>query len=335
MTNAISLKAYLLALGTVAVLAVGALSFSAMFAHAEAGPAVSTKTTTASNAVVTSAPIGSAVFEVASVASSTASSTPTGTVTFSTFNNLTCSGAPAVQSGVALVAGAATSSANLVTAAGLSYLVNYNGDASNTPSVSSCAIVTPTSAAVSITNALSATSVLAGSSVTAQAALSGNTANASGTVAYNVYTNNTCTAATTSPAPVTVINGIVPASPAIAFHQAGTYFVKAVYSGDTSNSAAASSCGMLTVNASAATTTVGDDHKGHKHDDDEDIATSTSNVHQDNDNDNDDDDGNDGQGNSEHEFHLPNLHANFHAFLKGESGKHEGDKGDDNEQGDD
>jgi hypothetical protein len=253
-SNAISLRTYLLALGTVGVLVAGAIGFSALFAHANTGPAITATVTNASNAVVTSAPIGSTVVVGASVASSTASSTPTGSVNFSLFNNLSCSGTPTVQSNVALVGGMASSSATPMTASGLSFLINYNGDASNTPSVSQCAVVTPTSAAVTVTNALSATSVVAGSSVTGQATLGGNTANAGGTVAYNVFTNNSCTLATTSPASVTVTNGVVPASAALAFNQAGTYFWHAVYSGDANNSAATSSCGALTVNAVAPTT---------------------------------------------------------------------------------
>ncbi len=249
-----SLKAYVLAFGTIAVLAVGAVSASALFAHASTGPTVNTATTNASNAVVTSAVIGTNVTEGASVASSTASTVPTGTVTFSTFANQSCTGTPTVQSGVALVNGMASSSQVTVGNTGLSYIVNYNGDGSNLPSVSSCTVVTPASAAVTVTNALSATSVNAGSSVTSHATLSNNTSTATGTVAYNVYTNNTCTIATTSPASVTVTNGVVPASAALTFNQAGTYYWQAVYSGDNANSAATSSCGTaLTVVAPTVT----------------------------------------------------------------------------------
>jgi hypothetical protein len=250
--NALSLKSYALAVGTVVVLVAAAIGLSALFVHADTGPTVTASVTNSSNAVVTSAPIGSSVIAGATVAS-TSAQVPTGTVSFSSFDNLSCSGTPTVQSGVALVNGMASSSATAMTASGLSYVINYNGDANNTASVSSCKVVTPTSAVVTLANSLSATSVNAGSSITAQATLAGNTANAGGSVAYNVYTNSACTVATTSPASVTVISGIVPASAAIAFNQAGTYYWQSVYSGDANNTAATSSCGALTVVSTTVT----------------------------------------------------------------------------------
>ncbi len=246
-------RKYLLAVGAVAVLAIGALGFSTLFAHAAVGPVVTNTTTNASNAVVTSAAIGTNVTLGASVASTTSSTVPTGTVTFSSYNNLLCTGTPTVQSGVALVNGMASSSATAMTNTGLSYVVNYNGDANNVPSVSGCTAVMPTSAAVSVATGLSSSNVTVGSSITANATLSGVTAAATGTVAYSMYTNNTCTTATTSPASVVVASGIVPTSNAIT---PGTYYLRAVYSGDQYNAAATSSCGssVLTVNAVAPTT---------------------------------------------------------------------------------
>jgi hypothetical protein len=236
-----------MALAAVAVVALGAVGFSALFANAAAGPVVTTTTTNNANVVVTSAVIGTNVIEGAAVSSSTSSTLPTGTVTFNTYANLTCSGTATVQSGVNLVNGMASSSAFVMTSAGLSYIVNYNGDATNTPSVSSCTVVTPRSATVSITNNLSATSVNAGSTVTNHATLSGNTAAATGTVAYNVYTNNTCTLSTTSAATVLVTNGTVPTSAPVVFNQAGNFYWQSVYSGDNANAGATSACTLLTV----------------------------------------------------------------------------------------
>ncbi len=249
-------RKYLLAAGAVALLAIGALSLSALFAHAAAGPVVTNVTTNASNAVVTSAAIGSTVTLGASVASTTSSTVPTGTVTFSSYQNLACTGTPTVQSGVALTNGMASSSAIVIPATGLSYIVNYNGDANNVPSVSGCTTVAPTSASVSVSTGLSSNNVTVGSSITANATLSGVTAAATGTVAYNFYTNNACTSATTSPASVVVASGNVPTSNAVTFNTPGTYYVRAVYSGDQYNAAATSSCGssVLTVNAVAPTT---------------------------------------------------------------------------------
>jgi hypothetical protein len=254
-TTAPNVRKYLLAIGAVAILAIGAVGFSALFAHADSGPTVNTVTTNSANAVVTSAVIGTNIFEGAKIASSTSANVPTGTVTYTTFANQSCTGTPTVQSGVGLVNGMASSSANTVTNAGLSYIINYNGDGANLPSVSSCTVVTPTSAAVTVTNALSASSVNTGSSVTSHATLSNNTSVATGTVAYHLYTDNACTLATTSPASVTVVNGVVPTSAAVTFNQAGTYYWQAVYSGDNANAAATSSCtgSILTVAAPTVT----------------------------------------------------------------------------------
>jgi hypothetical protein len=141
-------RKYVLAVGAVAVLAIGALSFSALFASAAVGPTVNTSTTNANNATVTSAVIGTTVKAGAIVASTTSSTVPTGTVTFSSYANQSCTGSATVQSGVALGNGMASSSNITVTNAGVSYIVNYNGDANNLPSVSTCAHVATTSVPV-------------------------------------------------------------------------------------------------------------------------------------------------------------------------------------------
>ena len=75
-----------------------------------------------------------------------------------------------------------------------------------------------------------------GSVVHDTAALVGATADAGGTVTYKLYTNNTCTTLSTTPAlnsTVNVTNGSVPDSTAVTFTTAGNFWFQATYSGDT------------------------------------------------------------------------------------------------------
>lgn len=227
------------ALAAAAVVIVG---YAALVARADSAPAITNAIQNGSNATVASAPIGSSVHDLVTVASSTSSTTPTGTVDFNLFPNTSCSGTPATQSAVTLVNGSAQSATTTVPATGLSYTVHYSGDASTTAANSGCQALTATAASVSLGTNLSTSTVLAGSSVYDTATLSGNTADATGTVAYTVYTNNLCTAGAQSAGTKTVSNGSVPNSNALVFNAAGTYFWQAVYSGDQHNAAATSAC---------------------------------------------------------------------------------------------
>ena len=245
---------------SVAGLAVGGCLAIASFAHADAGPSVTVAVHNGSNAVVTSAPIGTALSASTTVATSTSSIAPTGTVNFNLFANTTCAGIPTTQSGVALVNATAQSATTTMPASGLSYTVNYSGDASNTASVSQCVIVTPTSANVTIATTLSTTTaVLTGSSIFDHATLSGVTSAASGTVSYKVYTDNACTQNAQNAGTVTVASGVVPNSSTFLFTTAGTYYWQAVYSGDSQNAAATSTCGseVLTVTTTPVTPPAG------------------------------------------------------------------------------
>jgi hypothetical protein len=228
--------------------------FAATLARADAAPTMTVAILNAGNATTTSAQIGSLVYASVNVASSTSSTIPSGTVNFNLYANTACSGAAAVQSDVALANGFAQSNLIPVPSSGLSYLINYNGDASNTPSSSTCVALTATASTTLLSTTLSTTSALAGSSVFDSATLAGITSNASGTLVYNIYSDNACSALTQSAGAVAVTNGIVSNSSTIVFNTPNTYYWQAVYSGDTNNLAATSSCGseILTV---AATTT--------------------------------------------------------------------------------
>ena len=94
----------------------------------------------------------------------------------------------------------------------------------------------------SIGTTLSATSVDVGSTVHDSATLSGATADAGGTVTYTVYSNSACTQGARAAGTVTVTNGNVPDSNGLAFNSVGTFYWQAVYSGDTKNNGATSTC---------------------------------------------------------------------------------------------
>ena len=244
-------------------LSVVAVFSGAFLAHADTPPTLTTTVVNGSNAIVTSAPIGTPVQATAVVASSTTSVAPAGTVDFNFYNNLTCSGTPTTQAGVALVAATAQSSTaqsstTTVPASGLSYLVNYNSsDASNASVAGTCVAVTPISPNTGITTALSTTtSVHAGSTINDTATLINATTNATGTVTYTVYTNNVCTTGAQSAGAVTVGNALVPNSNSVLFEFPGAYYWQAVYSGDQNNIAATSTCGSEALNVVATTSPV-------------------------------------------------------------------------------
>ena len=62
-------RTYVLTLASVAMLAVAVFGLSALFARADTGPTITTTVTNGSNAVVTSAPIGTSLTAGATIAS--------------------------------------------------------------------------------------------------------------------------------------------------------------------------------------------------------------------------------------------------------------------------
>lgn len=217
--------------------------FAATLVRADVAPVLTTVVHNSSHSTTTAAQIGTSVHANVVVASSTSATSPTGTVDVSLYNNTSCVGTPTIQSAVALTHGIAESAAAILPAGGLSYKVHYNGDASTTAADGSCAAITATASSVTLNTALSTTtSVLAGSTINDTATLGNATADATGTVAYTVYTNNVCSTGAQSAGTKTVANALVPNSDAVLFNTAGTYYWQAVYSGDQHNSPATSSC---------------------------------------------------------------------------------------------
>ena len=259
-TNSIKRSTAALAVFATGAVLVGAgLFMFALQAQADTPPSVTTTIKNTSNTAITSAPIGSVVYASVVVASSSASTSPQGSVNFSVFNNTSCTGTPSVQASTTLVATSiASSTANSATttlgAAGLSYKVHYNGDQNNVATDGQCVALTPTSATVSIATTLSTTSAQAGILVHDSATLANITSNASGTVAYSIYGSPSCVSPLTTAGVKSVTSGVVPNSDPVLFNTPGTYYWQAVYSGDSQNSAATSSCQSEILTIIATTT---------------------------------------------------------------------------------
>ena len=97
-------------------------------------------------------------------------------------------------------------------------------------------------------------SIMAGTAVHDTAIISGSSGVYTGTVTYSVFTGSTCGGTgTIVGGPVTVINGVAPNSAPQTFDTPGSFSWNAVYSGDSGNSPATSSCEPLTVNKASPT----------------------------------------------------------------------------------
>lgn len=189
-----------------------------------------------------------------------------GTVTYSLYVvvGIICTGSALGTSTVTVTNGNVPSSKNFVlnNVGSYGFVAVYSGDANNGMVTGTCEPFTVGQATPSISTLLILpTTILASQSVTDSSTLSGKTTNAGGTVTYTLYTDNICTSAATTPNPVavnpvtvTVTNGLVPTA-SFTIDQAGTYYIHAVYGGDTNNAASSpSSCeGAITVNKASPT----------------------------------------------------------------------------------
>lgn len=240
--------------GAVIAVPVLALIFAAYLASAETAPVITTVIRNTSNATTTSAAIGSIVHAEVRVSSTTAP-IATSTVDFLVYPNLTCADSPTVQNNVELANGIATSTNSTVGVAGLSYKVHYDGETNVHPAADGdCTAVTATGPNTSIQTTLSTTSIAVLSSAHDTAVLSGHTLHASGTVAYTVFSNSSCSANERSAGTVTVTNGSVPNSDSLQFSTPGTFYWQAVYSGDSLNARATSTCTTEILNVFATST---------------------------------------------------------------------------------
>ena len=184
--------------------------------------------------------------------SGAATSTGSGTVTYSYYTNNTCSTGTVTVNTVTVSTGGAVPNSSSVTfgSAGTFYWqASYSGDANNFATTSPCTAgtneqLTVAKASPSITTALSAGSITAGTAANDTATLNGAVnSTGSGTVTYHYYTNNTCSTGTVAVNTVTVsTGGLVPNSSSVTFNSAGTFYWQASYSGDANNFATTSSC---------------------------------------------------------------------------------------------
>ncbi len=237
--------------GVVGILAaLLAITGFATLAGAAVAPTVTLTVRNAGGTQISSALIGSGVFARVEVASTSASTSPTGTVDFSWYSGQSCSGTATPQTGVALSSGIATSGVVTVPAGGLSFKAHYNGQTDlYTEADSACVPLSATEHDTALSLSLSDNSIVVGSSVYAIPSLTGETSGADGTISYKVYTNNSCTNLDRTIGSKSVTNGSTQNSDASTFNTQGTYYWQAVYSGDEDNEAATSSCtgAVLTV----------------------------------------------------------------------------------------
>jgi hypothetical protein len=179
-----------------------------------------------------------------------ASANATGTITFRLYgpDDATC--ATSITSSTATVSGNGnyTSAAFTPTAAGTyRWIANYGGDANNNPTANGCneanesVVVSPRSP--TLTTQASAPMVLGSGSLTDVATLSGASANATGTITFNLYGPNdeTCASSIDSSTATVSGNGSY-TSAAYTPTAAGTYRWIANYSGDANNNATANGC---------------------------------------------------------------------------------------------
>ena len=211
-------------------------------------------------------PAGTAVGDAAGLAGAN-SATATGTVTYSMYSDSACTQLVGSAQTVTVSGGVVPGSAgDVLNVPGTYYwTASYSGDKVNLGSSSSCGAekvvvaATATTLTTSLTGAgQTGTSITvpAGTSVADAATLSGaNSAIATGTVRYSVYSDSACTQPVAAAQTVTVSGGVVPASAGVTLNAPGTYYWTAAYGGDPSNGASSSACGAETVVVTAVTTT--------------------------------------------------------------------------------
>jgi hypothetical protein len=205
--------------------------------HTNVSPTIATSLSDSSVSV------GASVHDSATLSGATADAG--GTVTYTVYSDNACTQNP-TDAGTKTVTNGIVPDSNDVTfntAGTFFWQASYSGDANNNPAISDCTsekLVVKTKPAISTT--LSANPVNIGADVHDSATLSGATADASGTVTYTVYSDNTCTQNPRDAGTVTVNNGVVPDSNTLSFGHAGTFFWQAVYSGDAKNDPATSDC---------------------------------------------------------------------------------------------
>jgi hypothetical protein len=211
---------------------------------------------------------GAAAFDAASVAGAPGV-TPTGTVSYALFGNGSCTGMPTSQNTQTLAAGTVpnSTSTSSLAAGSYSFQATYSGDANYLTSAGPCNAFTVAHAGATLTASVeeAATglmwvgSELAGTSAVDTATVTGVTGfTPTGTVAYMLYSNASCTGTPTPQGTATLTAGAVPNSDPTGPLAAGSYSFQAAYSGDSNYLPATTSCQTFVVatHASSVNTNV-------------------------------------------------------------------------------
>ena len=208
----------------------------------------------ASAAEITSAPIGSTVHDKATVGTVAGYPAPTGTVSFTVYANMTCTGAGTAAGSPALAAGVAHPSSDaVVPAGGLSFKAHYNGDSKYNGADGPCEPLTATklnsSTATDVHDAAHSviTSAPIGTTVHDKATVTGTAAGGTptGTVTFTIYMGNTtCTGAGTAGDPIALVAGVADPS-ASAVVPVGGLSYRATYNGSTTYNTSVGACEPL------------------------------------------------------------------------------------------
>ena len=203
-------------------------------------PQVVTTIHDAAHNAVTSAPIGSAVHDEATVTGTQAGGMPTGTVSFSWYASNDCSGQATAAGTVQLLNGVAhPSDTKTVPVGGGSFKAHYNGDATYDAADAACEPLDATKldahavTTIHDANDNAVTSAPIGSLVHDSATVTGTQAGGTptGTVSFRWYTSTDCTGESTATGTVQLLNGVAHPSDAKAVPVGGGSF-KAHYNGD-------------------------------------------------------------------------------------------------------
>ena len=168
---------------------------------------------------------------------------PTGNVTFSQSSG---AGKITFFSACTLVSGSCSVTVTGVSAGSATVLATYLGNMNNLGSSGNYTVGVSKSSPTIFTG-LSSSRIVAIGFVFDSATLVGATGGAGGSVTYEYFSGGTCAGPATVVSTVKVTNGAVPNSATKSFNAAGDYSWNAVYSGDTNNNGATSSCEPLAV----------------------------------------------------------------------------------------
>ncbi len=215
-------------------------------------------------------PLGSSVFDTATVTPTPATFTPAGSVAYTFFTSVDCTTGGTAAGGGALVAGVPPNSATQGPLAAGSYsfrAVFTSGNSNFGGSTSTCEPLTvnpgTSSTATVIKNAVGGTTVAGplplGSSVFDTATVTPTPAvfTPTGSVAYTFFTSVDCTTGGTPAGGGVLAGGVAPPSSTKGPLAAGSYSFRAIYSGDANFAGSTSGCEPLTI----------DRHVGHGHGD--------------------------------------------------------------------